>query len=97
MPRIDVVPAAGAVFAGDALRFHVRIVGGTSAPGGVRWQAFGAGSIDAAGLYRAPAAAGAAVSIVATLDGSAGGARVSVVGPPPAGAVRAVVACFADG
>jgi hypothetical protein len=96
-PRIDVVPASGAVFAGDAMRFHVRIVGGTSAPEGVRWQAFGAGTIDESGLYRAPAATGTAVSIVATIDGSAGGARVSVVGPPPAGAVRAVVACFADG
>jgi hypothetical protein len=37
------------------------------------------------------------VSIVATIDGSAGGARVNVVGPPPAGEVQAVVACFADG
>lgn len=96
-PRIDVVPAAGAVFAGDAMRFHVRIVGGTAAPEGVRWQAFGAGSIDATGLYRAPALPGDAASIVATIEGSAGGARVNVVGPPPAGAVHAVVSCFADG
>jgi DNA-binding beta-propeller fold protein YncE len=96
-PRVDVVPAAGAVFAGDAMRFHVRIVGGTAAPEGVRWQAFGAGSIDETGLYRAPATTGTAVSIVATVEGSAGGARVSVVGPPRSGAVRAVVACFADG
>jgi DNA-binding beta-propeller fold protein YncE len=96
-PRIDVVPAAGAVFAGDAMRFHVRIVGGTTPPEGVRWQAFGAGSIDATGLYRAPASPGNAASIVATIEGSAGGARVSVVGPPPQGAVHAVVACFADG
>jgi hypothetical protein len=96
-PRIDVLPAAGAVFAGDAMRFHVRIVGGNAAPDDVRWQAFGAGSIDASGLYRAPATSGGAVSIVATIGSGAGGARVNVVGPPPEGAVRAVVACFADG
>ncbi len=96
-PRIDVLPAAGAVFAGDAMRFHVRIVGGAGAPEDVRWQAFGAGSIDASGLFRAPATTGGAVSIVATIGGNVGGARVNVVGPPPEGAVRAVVACFADG
>ena len=96
-PRIDVVPASGAVFAGDAMRFHVRVVGSTAPPEGVRWRAFGAGSIDESGLYRAPATTGTAVSIGATIDGSAGGAHVSVVGPPPARSVRAVVACFADG
>jgi sugar lactone lactonase YvrE len=95
--RIDVLPASGAVFAGGAMRFHVRIVGGTAAPEGARWQAFGAGSIDGSGLYHAPPTTGATVSIVATIDGSVGGAHVSVVGPPPTGAVQAVVACYADG
>jgi len=96
-PRVDVEPADVAVFAGAAVRFHARIVGGAAAPGTVRWQAFGAGAIDDGGRYQAPPLWGATASIVATIDGSAGGARVSVVEPPPVGAGKAIIACYDDG
>ena len=96
-PRIDVEPANVAVFAGAALRFHARLVGGTAALESVRWSAFGAGAIDDGGLYRAPPLPGSAVSIVATVAGGAGGARVNVAGPPPAGTGLVAVACFSDG
>jgi len=96
-PRVDVEPADGLVFAGASLRFHARVVGGTDAADAVVWKAYGAGSIDDAGIYRAPSSPGAAASIVATIGGSVGGARVSVVAPPPAGAVQTLVACYADG
>lgn len=96
-PRVDVEPADVAVFAGAAVRFHARIVGSAAAPGAVRWEAFGAGAIDDAGRYQAPPLSGATASIVATIGGSAGGARLSVVEPPPAGAGQAIVACYDDG
>ena len=96
-PRVDVEPANGLAFAGASLRFHARVVGGTGTSTLISWKAYGDGSIDESGLYRAPPSAGAAASIVALLGGTVGGARVSVASPPAAGAVRALVACYADG
>ncbi|HEY5093872.1 MAG TPA: SMP-30/gluconolactonase/LRE family protein [Candidatus Eremiobacteraceae bacterium] len=96
-PRVDVEPANVAVFAGAAVRFHARIVGDAAAPGAVSWEAFGAGAIDDEGRYQAPPLSGTTASIVATIGGSVGGARLSVVEPPPAGAGQAIVACYDDG
>jgi YVTN family beta-propeller protein len=96
-PRVDVEPANVAVFAGAAVRFHARLVGGTAALGSVRWKAFGAGTIDDGGLYHSPPLPGSAASIVATVAGGAGGARVTVVGPPPSGTAVTMVACYSDG
>jgi hypothetical protein len=96
-PRIDVQPADVAVFAGASVRFHARVVGGTFAPASMRWAAFGGGSIDDSGLFSAPPLPGSTSSIVATIGGSAGGARATIVGPPPAGVEEALIACFGDG
>jgi DNA-binding beta-propeller fold protein YncE len=96
-PRVDVEPANGLAFAGASLRFHARVVGGTDASSLVGWKSYGDGSIDESGIYRAPPSPGGAASIVATIGGSVGGARVSVATPPAAGAVQALVACYADG
>ena len=95
--RVYVEPSDGSVFAGDALRFHARIIGGTVGAETVRWSAFGAGTIDGAGVFSAPPLPGAFASVVATIGADAGGARVTVVGPPPQGAEQAVVACYSDG
>jgi DNA-binding beta-propeller fold protein YncE len=96
-PRVDVEPANGLAFAGASLRFHASVVGQTDTASVIGWKAFGDGSIDQSGVYRAPPSPGAAASIVATIGGNVGGARVSVAAPPPAGAVHALVACYADG
>lgn len=84
--RLQVLPDKATLTTGQAFDFKARALDGSTPA--VTWEAKGAGSIDAAGHYTAPAAEGAYEIQARAFGGRVAAAQVRVV-PPPHGPITA--------
>lgn len=79
--RIEVTPRDAAVFAGGAIAFSARLIGGrANTP--VEWSVVGPGSISQSGVYNAPERAGEGAVVVARAGAVSQAVNVKVSSPP---------------
>ena len=90
--RIEVTPNSASVFAGSAVAFHARLIGGSGATP-VRWSLVGPGSISQNGIYAAPSRAGESAIVVAAAGGVSQAVNV-VVNAPPGDGPLLLISCY---
>ena len=93
-PRIEVVPASPAVFAGGSVQLRARLVGVDAAHAPpLNWSVVGPGNISSDGVYTAGSKSGESALVVARAGGVSQAIEVAVR-PAPGDVPMLLVACY---